>query len=165
MPALPNHKHELFVQAWASGLGVGAAYVAVGYKNSPAAATRLSKNVKIQARFAELKNEAAEKAGVSRAWVMEQLTRNARIALGDEKIKITVRPRDSAETVELEVTNRDAAAANKALELLGKEIGMFVERRENTNTNYTISDKPMSKDEWREAYGVETPRGAAGVVH
>jgi hypothetical protein len=36
---------------------------------------------------------------------------------------------------------------------------------ENTNTNYTISDKPMNKDEWREAYGVETPGGASTVAH
>jgi hypothetical protein len=36
---------------------------------------------------------------------------------------------------------------------------------ENVNRNYTISDKPMSKDEWREAYGVETPGGASTMAH
>jgi hypothetical protein len=32
-------------------------------------------------------------------------------------------------------------------------MGNYVERRESTNTNYNISDKPMSKDELDEPTG------------
>jgi phage terminase small subunit len=46
MPEPENVKHELFAQELAKGLGVTEAYVAAGYKNSPASATRLSKKVK-----------------------------------------------------------------------------------------------------------------------
>lgn len=35
-----------------------------------------------------------------------------------------------------------------ALVDIGKHLGMFIERSENTNTNYNISDEPMSDDEW-----------------
>jgi phage terminase small subunit len=46
MPERGNVKHELFAQELAKGLGVTEAYVAAGYKSSPASATRLSKKVK-----------------------------------------------------------------------------------------------------------------------
>jgi len=40
-------------------------------------------------------------------------------------------------------------AANKALEMLGKEIGMFVNRNEvKTNVHYVIRERPMEADEW-----------------
>lgn len=36
---------------------------------------------------------------------------------------------------------------------------------ENVNANYTISDQPMSKDEWRKTYGVEAPKRPPTVVN
>ena len=35
-----------------------------------------------------------------------------------------------------------------ALVVLGKYLGMFDERPQNTNAVYAISDKPMTDDEW-----------------
>ena len=35
---------------------------------------------------------------------------------------------------------------------LGKHLGMFVERAEIDNRHYAISDKPMTKDEWKKRY-------------
>lgn len=34
----------------------------------------------------------------------------------------------------------------------GELMGYYVARSENVNTNYTISDKPMSEDEWLEEH-------------
>lgn len=34
----------------------------------------------------------------------------------------------------------------------GELMGYYVNRSENVNTNYTISDKPMSEDEWLEEH-------------
>ena len=51
--------------------------------------------------------------------------------MGEERIKVTIRPKSAPDTVvELEITDRDAAAANRALELLGKadEVGLFREQ-------------------------------------
>lgn len=62
MPALENARHEAFAQGLAKGLGVNKAYVGAGFKSSPAAATRLSKNVKIVARVEELRAGAVKEA-------------------------------------------------------------------------------------------------------
>ena len=89
--------------------------------------SRLLNNPKVTLRLAELRGKVAEQVALDRAWVLERLMRNARIALGEEKISIVVQPKGKASTIELKVTARDAAAANKALELLGKtpEVGLF----------------------------------------
>jgi hypothetical protein len=39
-----------------------------------------------------------------------------------------------------------------ALVALGKYLGMFDERPQNTNAVYAISDKPMTNDEWVKRY-------------
>ena len=41
---------------------------------------------------------------------------------------------------------KDGSVANRALELLGKELGMFVEHSENRNVNYTISPEMAGDD-------------------
>ncbi len=131
MPSLTNVQHERFCQELLKGNTIGGAYIAAGYKaksNSiaSAAGNRLLKNVKISARLEELRGKAADKAVLDRAWVIDRLMRNARIALGEETV--VVRKGED----ETEVTLRDAAAANKALELLGKlpELALFIERTE-----------------------------------
>src|SRR6185436_17231702 len=94
-------------------------------------AAELLENGKITARIAELRGKAAEKAVLDRAWVLDRLMRNVRIAMGEERIKVAIRPKSAPDTVvELEITDRDAAAANRALELLGKadEVGLFREQ-------------------------------------
>ena len=50
------------------------------------------------------------------------------------------------------VTN--GSVANRALELLGKELGMFVEHSENRNVNYTVSPEmpEMTPEEWKAEY-------------
>jgi hypothetical protein len=39
-----------------------------------------------------------------------------------------------------------------ALLALGKHLGMFVQRTQNTNIHYIISDQPMTQDEWVKRY-------------
>jgi hypothetical protein len=34
----------------------------------------------------------------------------------------------------------------------GELMGYYVQRRENSNVVYTISDKPMSREEWKATY-------------
>lgn len=96
-----------------------------GYTENRGNASRMKANESIRARVDELVQKAAEKAIVDQAWVLNRLVRNARIAMAEEKVKIAVKPKGLTTTVDLEVSMRDAAAANKALELLGKHLGMF----------------------------------------
>jgi hypothetical protein len=39
-----------------------------------------------------------------------------------------------------------------ALVALGKRLGMFDERPQNTNVIYAISDEPMSAEEWKKQF-------------
>jgi len=121
MPVLAKHKHELFAQGLAKGLGIGAAYEAAGYKPSPAAATRLSKKVKLQERVAELQAASAAKAEVSRQWVLKHLKENVERCMR----AVPVLDRESKPTGEYTYQGN---LANKALELLGKELAMFTKR-------------------------------------
>ena len=77
---------------------------------------------------------------LTREWVIEQLIDNVKLA-------------KRAATFNLN-------AADKALELLGREIGMFVEHRETMNVNYVLRDRPPTEDEWI----AETPTGSTDQV-
>lgn len=106
----------------------------------------LLQNSEITARIDALQSQAAEKAVLTKAWILERLMRNARICLGEETIKLAIRPRDAESTIELDISDREGSAANRALELLGKEMGMFVERTENLNTRYVVGIDRLPTD-------------------
>jgi len=132
MPTLPNQRHEAFAQALAGGTSASEAYRRAGYRPDRAAASRLSAKVYIKTRVSELQGITAERVVVDRQWVLARLIESAQ---------------KNQET--------NPAASNKALELIGKELGMFVERSENVNHNYNISDEPLSEDAWSERYASE----------
>lgn len=155
MPALKNARHELFAQGVVKGLCGKDAYLKAGFTAKAdniavAAASRLLATVSVQERVNELKDKAAVKAVLTREWVLERLMRNARLAMGEEPMKVKIRKPKSDEVIELEVHRPDAAAANKALELLGKvrELGLFVERVETGRPGEFAA---MADDELRNA--------------
>jgi hypothetical protein len=127
MPVLPNARHEAFAQAVAKGKSATEAYTSAGYKGDRGAASRLSANINVQRRVTELQAMTAEKVAIDQAWVMSKL-------------------------VDVANQNDNLNAKNKALELIGKELGMFVERSENVNLNYDISDEPAGEDDWTAEY-------------
>ena len=96
------------------------------------AGSKMLANGKVQLRVTELRERAAEKAVLNEAWVLERLMKNVRIAMGEELVTRVVASIDKAtgdvRTAEVQETARDAAAANRALELLGKKLDMFKER-------------------------------------
>jgi phage terminase small subunit len=106
---------------------------------------------KIAPRIQSLIDKAAEKSVLSKAWVLERLMRNARIAMGEEPVRMTKTFKDketgTVTEVVLEVIDPDKAGANRALELLGKELGMFVDRAEVGGPG---DFDQMSDDELRE---------------
>jgi hypothetical protein len=53
------------------------------------------------------------------------LVANAEIALGRKTVKSKLLPRGSTSPVEVELSARDPQAANRALKLLGKHLGLF----------------------------------------
>ncbi len=75
MPVLPNARHERFAQELAKGSSQTEAYLAAGYKGDKTAASRMSTNVNVQARVAELKEAIAERAEITQADVLRELGR------------------------------------------------------------------------------------------
>lgn len=134
MPLLTNRRHEHFAQLVAKGEKPGRAYVTAGYSEAGAdqSAARLLRKAEVCSRVAELREavekpsreRAIEKAAVDKAWVLSNLVKVVSMGMATEPI----RDDEGNETGELKATN--LPAANKALELVGKELGMFVDRKE-----------------------------------
>lgn len=147
MPVLENQRHEAFCHALAKGKSADAAYQEAGYKANRHNAAALARSEHISTRVAELQGMAAERVVVDRAWVIAKLTENVQRAMQEQPVMV-----GGAESGQYKY---DGSVANKALELLGKELGMFVDRAETVNHNYQISDDPLSDDEWSEQYATE----------
>ena len=109
MSALRNPRHEQFAQLIAAGKTPAEAYVLVGYaeKTAYTCGPRLLKQASVGARVAELQHTVAvatvTRMSLSREFVLRELMDNA---LQAKK-------------------NQEWPASNRALELLGKELGMF----------------------------------------
>ncbi len=141
MPALQDPRLEIIAQRLADGATQAEAYAAAyGSKSltsAKTAASRLLSNVNKRAtvdnRVAEVLGERdsarmtalqteAKKTGLNKAWVLEQLRTNYERAMQAEPVI-----REGQPTGEFRY---EGSVANKALELIGKELGMFIERRE-----------------------------------
>ncbi len=129
MPALANARHERFAQELAKGVSASDACRAVGI--DPRNSTRLMKNDEISRRLEELQERAVSNVLLSREWVLEQLIDNA------SKAKLA----------------GDFGPSNQALNLLGKELGMFVERTENVNIEHVVSGDLPTPEEWETEHG------------
>lgn len=133
---LANAKHEAMIQFYAAGgLGQTDAYVRAGFRKDSGNAARAFERPECVLRLAWLQKQMSDKivdvvvesavqVKESRAWVIEQLILNARISMGQQPITVKSVGKSGA-TIKAERTERDAQAANRALHLLGLELGMF----------------------------------------
>ena len=117
MSTLKNERHEKFCQALVQGKSKVDAYVIAGYAPSRPNASTLANKEHVRQRVDELLGKAADIAvnvagitsGITKAWVLEGLRKNADKGLREKKA---------------------SSVANRALELIGKELGLFVDRVE-----------------------------------
>lgn len=134
MPTLSNAKHERFAQGIASGLTQEQAYEQAGYVPDSGHAARLAGHGSIRQRVSELLSLSAEKVteqtieGVERVhltkqWVLDRLIENASRAM--QAVPVMSKDGPTGEY------KYDGSVANRSLELLGKELGMFVDRKES----------------------------------
>jgi phage terminase small subunit len=134
MAALPRPQHEKFAQLIAGGSTIVDAYEKSGYPRNRSNACRLRLRERISARIDELVAQrtahaeretlnAAEKAGVDAYWVMRTLRRNCVLA----------------------ARRGDIAASNRAAELIGKHVNMFVERKQIDITHADDADEYLAK--------------------
>lgn len=127
MPQLDNARHERFARLVAAGDPACRAYIEAGYKAANDAVAwangaRLIGNDRVASRVAEIRAEleqAAQKAAtVTKEWVVEKLRENVLRAMQAQPVV----DREGNPTGEYRY---EGNVANRALELLGKEIGMF----------------------------------------
>src|SRR3954469_8986555 len=132
MAARLNPRQEAFAQALAAGKSQAEAYALAGFKPDSANASALAQRPAVMARVAAIQAEqaetarkatelAAERLSIDREWVMRRLVENANRAMQ----AVAVTDRDGSPSGEYKY---DGAVANRALELLGKELGMFIDR-------------------------------------
>jgi phage terminase small subunit len=84
MPPIPNTRHEAFAQALAKGKSAAEAYTEAGYKGDRTAASRLSTNVNVKARAAELQGRAAQKAIVTIETIAAELEEARLLAMHED---------------------------------------------------------------------------------
>ena len=143
---LRNNRHEAFAQALAQGLEPYDAYQAAGYTGSEttarAALWRLQKDPRIQERVAELRLPSDERMINEHVetilWVEERLVENAESCMQ----RVPVLDRQGNEVGERLV---DVQAANRSLELLGKQRGMFRQQLEIGGIDKELSGKSDSE--------------------
>jgi phage terminase small subunit len=111
--ALANPKHERFAQELAKGKPACEAYVIAGYKESRPAASRLSTNVNIVARVAEIVDRGAIRSEVTVASLIKEAGEIQAAAMQEKQL----------------------SAASAALTIKAKLAGLWVDKSENTNRN------------------------------
>ena len=155
MTALSNPKHERFAQELAKGKSAEESYALAGFSPNRGNASVLKHKQNILDRVSEILDEreaihaqataeAIKATALTKAWVIETLMENVAKAMQAKAMTD-----DEGNTIgEFQY---QGSVANKALELLGKEIGMFVDRsiNENVNTNYVVSGEPVDNvEDW-----------------
>lgn len=116
---LPISMQEDYAQQLATGKGTQAErYARAGYTPNSSNAASLAKAPHIAARVEYLRSRVQKKAELSRAWLLKQLMEN---------IEQCMTPGETY----------NPAAANKAIEMLGREeFRMFTERRLNIHKRW-----------------------------
>jgi hypothetical protein len=167
MTILKNAKHERFAAGLADGLSQEKAYVAAGFSARGArgaASILLKRNTDILKRRDEILSErekiqavttaqAMESIKLSKEEVMSELWDNAMKA----KAAVPVLDRNGNPTG-MYVANW--AASNQALHLLGKEIGMFGDKKEappNELANKSTEELRQEAIQLSRRLGVELP--------
>jgi hypothetical protein len=134
--SLKNAKHEHFAQLVSTSETPARAYVLAGFsaKGARASANRLLRNADVCSRVEFLRSKKEQQheqavsqvvadAAIDKAWVMGRLTKIVELGMAVDPVLDD----EGNETGQLRTAN--LPAANKALELLGKEFGMFVDRK------------------------------------
>jgi len=186
MPMLKNTCHERYAQGLASGMKRIDAYVAAGYSRSPANATRLAHDPRIERRVHEILAVSAERAVISRQRIQEELAciafSDLRSAVKWTSIAVKTSIDDDGKPVmtvcnqveiidsgklpeaiaraigEVSQTREGSLKIKmhdkmKALELLGKDLGMFVADEDRPpDQPLTPITKEMDPAQAREAY-------------
>lgn len=154
MPELKNPKHELFCQEYMIDMIQTRAYIRAGYgaKNADVNAAQLMVKPSIRARVEELMAERSVRTGVTADRVLRELARiafldptkladinNATLkedASEDDRAAIaSVKVKSGEDFKEREIKFADKT---KALDMLGRHLGMFEKDKDGVNVGVTV---------------------------
>lgn len=150
-----NEKQKRFVEEYLIDLNATQAAIRAGYSQNTARSIgqRLLTFVDIQAAIQQAQSNRSERVQITQEEVIRCLLENVDIASGKKATTITIPSKnENGEVIRNDVAHfvYEPSAVNKALELLGKHLGMFKDRVDVTSggnalpavINISFSDEP-----------------------
>lgn len=135
-------KQQRFVEEYLIDLNATQAAIRAGYaeKTANREGSRLLSNVDIQEAIQEAQNKRAERVNVTQDDVLRGLLEVIAMSTGKQKITETELSKVDGSIVPMDVEKVcfEPHAANKALELLGKHLGMFKDKVDVTNSDGSL---------------------------
>lgn len=135
-------KQQRFVEEYLIDLNATQAAIRAGYaeKTANREGSRLLSNVDIQEAIQEAQNKRAERVNVTQDDVLRGLLEIIAMSTGKQKITETELSKVDGSIVPMDVEKVcfEPHAANKALELLGKHLGMFKDKVDVTNSDGSL---------------------------
>lgn len=123
-------KQKRFVEEYLVDLNATQAAIRAGYSEQTAYSIgqRLLKKVEVQEAIQQAQNKRSERTQITQDEVIRRLIENVDISMGKKATVITIPSKsENGEVVGNDVAQfvYEPSAANKALELLGKHLGIF----------------------------------------
>lgn len=145
-------KQKRFIEEYLVDLNATQAAIRAGYSAKTADVQGAQNLVKLKGFIQEEQNKRSERVQITQDEVIRRLLENADIASGKKPIVLTqTRKTEDGKFIGDDVAQfvYEPSSVNKALELLGKHLGMFKDKVEvsGSMTNQNIN---MTKDEFKE---------------
>ena len=145
-------KQKRFIEEYLVDLNATQAAIRAGYSAKTADVQGAQNLVKLKVFIQEAQNKRSERIQISQDEVIRRLLENADIASGKKPTTITIPSKnENGEVIGNDVAHfvYEPSAVNKALEMLGKHLGMFTQKVEMSGSvvNQNIN---MTKDEFTE---------------
>lgn len=136
-------KQKRFVEEYLIDLNATQAAIRAGYSEQTAYSIgqRLLKKVEVQEAIQQAQNKRSERTQITQDEVIRRLIENVDISMGKKATVITIPSKsENGEVVGNDVAQfvYEPSAANKALELLGKHLGIFKD-----GVDITSGGKPL----------------------
>jgi phage terminase small subunit len=121
-------KQKRFIEEYLVDLNATQAAIRAGYSKKTAneQASRLLTNVNISARIKERQQELSAKTELTQEWVLEHLKEV--VAKSMQEVEVEKWDYESKSMVGTGEYVFDSKGANRALELIGKHLGMFTDK-------------------------------------
>lgn len=138
-------KQQRFVEEYLIDLNATQAAIRAGYSENTASETGYEnlRKPQIQEAIQDAKNKRSERVQISQDDVLKGLLEVVAISMGKQKITETELSKVDGSIVPVDVEKAcfEPHAANKALELIGKHLGMF----NSSNIDITNSDGSLNR--------------------